>query len=858
MTGGNLTRDEAAERARLLTARHYAVELDLTRGDTTFGSRSTISFACAEPGAASFVDLLAPAVRSVTLNGVALDPAEVFDGARVHLAGLQAENVVVIDADAAYSRTGEGLHRFVDPVDGEVYLYTQFEPADSRRLFANFEQPDLKAAFQFTVTAPANWRVWSNESLEELTQDAAGANVWRFNATEPISTYITAIVAGDYHVVEDSHIVRLPDGSDLLIPVSAMVRKSLAPYFDAAAILEVTKAGLDFYHRIFDYPYPFGKYDSAFVPEYNLGAMENPGLVTFNEKMVFRSKTTDASYQGRANTIMHEMAHMWFGDLVTMKWWDDLWLKESFADFMGAYALVHATRWTSAWVSFANGRKAWAYRQDQLPSTHPIVADIRDLEDARLNFDGITYAKGASVLKQLAAYVGEDAFLEGARRYFQRHAFGNTTLNDLLEVLEETSGRDLKTWSRAWLETAGVNTLTAEIDTDAAGVVTAARIRQSAVPAFPTLRPHRIAVGGYSPNPATGAVELVERVELDVDGELTELPQLVGKPRPALVLLNDQDLTYAKIRFTAEEIAAFERGGIAALGDSMARALAWSGVWHMTRDAVVSGRRFLDIVLRNIEAETDISVVQNLLRQAGLVRSQYLDPANRAAADAKVSARLVELLAAAAPGSDHQVAFAYGAVRAASRDADFDRLKALLSGDLGYDGLTVDQDLRWAIIEELAAAGHDDDGVLADREAGTDDTADGRRHRAAARAARPLAEAKAEAWRLVVETPDQPNDLIGAVLGRFHHGDQEKLAEPYVEPYFEGLAAIWAERSIQNAERIVGGGYPWPLASDELLARTDAWLASDAAKAPALRRLVLEARDDAARALRAQECDREA
>ena len=864
MTGGNLTRDEAAERARLLTAQHYAVELDLTRGDTTFGSRSTITFTCSEPGASSFVDLLAPSVRSVTLNGTALDPAEVFDGARVQLRDLQAENVVVIDADAAYSRTGEGLHRFVDPVDDEVYLYTQFEPADSRRLFANFEQPDLKARFQFTVTAPASWKVWSNETLEELTQGAEGAegaegaNTWRFNPTEPISTYITAIVAGDYHVVEDSHTVRLADGSDLLIPVSAMVRKSLAPYFDAAAILEVTKAGLDFYHRIFDYPYPFGKYDSAFVPEYNLGAMENPGLVTFNEKMVFRSKTTDASYQGRASTIMHEMAHMWFGDLVTMKWWDDLWLKESFADFMGAYALVHATRWTEDWVAFANGRKAWAYRQDQLPTTHPIVADIRDLEDARLNFDGITYAKGASVLKQLAAYVGEEAFLEGARRYFKRHAFGNTTLNDLLDVLAETSGRDMRAWSRAWLETAGVNTLTAEIDTDANNVVTAARIRQTAVIEYPTLRPHRIAVGCYSPNPATGAVELVERFELDVDGEHTELPQLVGKPRPGLVLLNDEDLTYAKIQFTAEELDAFEHGGIAALPDSMARALAWSGVWHMTRDAVMSGRRFIAIVLRNIEAETDISVVQNLLGQVRLVRARFLDPAHRPAVDTVISTRIWELLAAAPAGSDHQVAFAYGAVRAASQDSDLTKLKALLSGDLGFDGLAVDQDLRWAIIEALAAAGLDDDGALAERELVADDTADGRRHRAAARAARPLAEAKAEAWQLVVATPDQPNDLIGAVLGEFQQIGQEKLVEPYVEPYFETLATIWAERTIQNAERILLGGYPWPLTSNELLARTDAWLASDAAKAPALRRLVLESRDDAARALRAQECDRNA
>jgi len=858
MTGGNLTRDEAAERARLLTAEHYAVELDLTRGDTTFGSKSTITFRCSEPGAATFVDLLAPAVRSVTLNGAALDPAEVFDGARVHLSGLRAENVVVIDADAAYSRTGEGLHRFVDPVDGEVYTYTQFEPADSRRLFANFEQPDLKAVFEFAIKAPQDWGVWSNSPLDAASDTGDGSTTHYFGPTKPISTYITAVVAGPYHFVEDDHTVTLPDGASLDIPIGAMVRKSLAPYFDAEAILDVTRRGLDFYHRIFDYPYPFGNYHSAFVPEYNLGAMENPGLVTFNERLVFRSKTTDASYQGRANTIMHEMAHMWFGDLVTMKWWDDLWLKESFADFMGAYALTHATRWEHAWVSFANGRKAWAYRQDQLPTTHPIVADITDLEDARLNFDGITYAKGASVLKQLAAYVGEDAFLEGARRYFKRHAFGNTTLDDLLAALEETSGRDLKAWSKAWLETAGVNTLTAEIQTGADGVVTAAAITQSAVPEFPTLRPHRIAVGCYSPNPATGAVELVERIELDVDGARTELPQLVGKPRPGLVLLNDQDLTYAKIRFTPAELDAFERGGIAALPDSMARALAWSGVWHMTRDAVMSGRRFIAIVLRNIEAETDISVVQNLLRQVRVVRGDYLDPAHRPAADATISQRLWELLAGAPAGSDHQVAFAYGAVRAASQDSDFAKIQALLSGELSFDGLTVDQDLRWAIIEVLAAEGLDDDGVLSDGEAASDDTADGRRHRAAARAARPLAEAKAEAWRLVVETPDQPNDLIGAVLGEFYQVGADELAEPYVEPYFEALATVWAERSIQNAERIVSGGYPWPLTSPDLLARTDAWLGSDAAKAPALRRLVLEARDDAARALRARECDRNA
>ena len=851
MTGGNLTRDEAAGRARLLRVADYLVELDLTRGDTVFGSRTTIRFECAEPGAPTFVDLIAPRVRSVVLNGAELDPAEVFDGSRIRLDGLAAANEVVVDAECAYSRTGEGLHRFVDPVDGEAYTYSHFEPADARRMFANFEQPDLKAPYLFRVTAPAQWRVWSNAAVES-TLETEGGTLWRFQVTKPISTYITAVVAGPYHVVEDSHTVTLADGASLTVPVSAMCRKSLAEFFDAEAVLDVTKRGLDFYHRIFEYPYPFGKYDSAFVPEYNIGAMENPGLVTFNENYIFRSKTTDASFQSRANTILHEMAHMWFGDLVTMRWWDDLWLKESFADFMGSFALVGATRWKNAWVEFANRRKAWAYRQDQLPTTHPIVADIRDLEDAKLNFDGITYAKGASVLKQLVAYVGQEAFLEGSRRYFRDNAYGNTTLGDLLAALEETSGRDLKNWSEAWLETAGVNTLVPEIEYHGNGTIKAAAIRQTAAPEYPTLRPHRVAVGCYTVNPVTGTAEPAERFELDVTGELTEVPRLVGAARPDLLLVNDEDLTYAKAGFDPAALAWFAEGGVAALADPMARALVWSGLWHMTRDGVLPGRRFVDIVLRNVESEAGIAVVQNVLAQVRTTINRYLDPAQREAAREQVSEAVWRFLAAAAPGSDHQLAFAYNAARFAGTEDDYGRLRALLSGDLAFDGLAVDQDLRWEIIDALAAGGRDDDAALADAEAARDDTAAGRRHRAAARAARPLAAAKAEAWHAAVETPDQPNELIGKLLAAFQEPGQEALVEPYVERYFDALAGLWAQRSIENASVIVEVGYPWVLSSEELLARTDAWLASEAAQAPALRRLVLEARDDVARVLRAR------
>src|SRR5664280_1189012 len=448
----NLTRAEAGERARLITVQSNTVELDVTDGAgapgaAIFRSISTIRFGCREPGAATFVDLTAPAVPEVTLNGRSLDPDLVFDGFRVAVDGLAADNELRVVADGAYMRSGEGLHRFVDPVDGEVYLYTQFETFDAHRIYACFDQPDLKAVFDLTVTAPAGWHVVSNGAAT-ATPGPAAAQVVRFAPTPRISTYITALVAGRYHRVTDEH-----DG----IPLGIYCRRSLAEHIDAERIFTETKRG-------FDYRYPFGKYDQLFVPEFNAGAMENAAAVTFLEDYVFRSKVTRASYERRAETILHEMAHMWFGDLVTMRWWDDLWLNESFATYMSVLAQVEATEYTTAWTTFANLEKTWAYRQDQLPSTHPIAADMTDVAAVRVNFDGITYAKGASVLKQLVAWVGRDEFLAGVRGYFRRYAYGNTTLADLLAELEAASGRDLTSWSKEWLQTAGVNTLRPQFD----------------------------------------------------------------------------------------------------------------------------------------------------------------------------------------------------------------------------------------------------------------------------------------------------------------------------------------------------------------------------------------------------------
>ncbi|MCC8449474.1 aminopeptidase N [Streptomyces rochei] len=854
MPGENLSRDEARERAALLSVDGYEVSLDVRsaigeargEGPRTFRSVTTIRFRCNEPGASSFADLIAPSVTAVSLNGRDLDPSEVFDGSRIVLEDLAADNELVVDAQCAYSRTGEGLHRFVDPEDGEVYLYTQYEPADSRRVFANFEQPNLKAPFRFEVRAPEEWTVWSNGAGERVD------GVWRFAETKPISTYITCVVAGPYHYVTDSYERVLEDGTRLEIPLGAMCRKGLAPHFDADDVFLITKQGLDFFHDRFDFPYPFGKYDQAFVPEYNLGAMENPGMVTFREEYIFRGKVTRASYEGRANTILHEMAHMWFGDLVTMEWWDDLWLKESFADFMGAFANVGATRFKDAWITFANRRKAWAYRADQLPSTHPITADIRDLQDAKLNFDGITYAKGASVLKQLVAYVGQDAFLEGSRRYFKRHAYGNTRLGDLLSVLEETSGRDMASWARSWLQTAGVNSLTPQVRLSASGTVDELAVVQEAAESHPELRPHRVAVGLYR-RTAEGALERYARAEVDVDGPRTVVAELAGAEAPELVLVNDDDLTYCKTRFDATSLATL-REHLGALTDPLARALCWSALWNMTRDALLPARDFIALVLRFAGRESDIGVLQMLHAWAGSALVHYVAPDRREAAGRLLGEGALRELREAEPGGEQQLAWARFFASVASGEGELRLLRGLLEGTEKIDGLEVDQELRWAFLEPLAAHGEADEGVLA-AELARDDTASGKRHQVRCLAARPSAAVKAQAWAQVVESDALSNALVEATIAGFAQPSQRELVAPYAEKYFAVIERVWEERSIQIGMDVVRGLFPSLRDSRETLETTDAWLSAHEDAAPALRRLVLEARDDLARALRGQACD---
>lgn len=852
MPGTNLTRAEAQQRASVVRTKSYEIELDLAAGAETFGARTTVTFS-ATPGAATFIDLIADSVELVELNGVALDPAAVFADSRIHLPGLATENTLRIASTQRYTNTGEGMHRFVDPADGEVYLYTQFEVPDSRRVFPVFEQPDLKAAFQFTITAPARWKLSSNQPTPVPTPagEARGEAIatWAFEPTPAISSYITALIAGPYHEVRGE----LTSSDGRIIPLGVFCRESLAEYLDADYIFEKTRQGFAFFEHQFNYPYPFDKYDQLFVPEFNAGAMENAGAVTFTESYVFRSQVTDAMRERRVITILHELAHMWFGDLVTMRWWNDLWLNESFAEYMSTLATADATEWNECWTTFVASEKSWAYRQDQLPSTHPIVAEIRDLEDVLVNFDGITYAKGASVLKQLVAWVGQSAFMQGVHDYFVKHHHGNTELRDLLTELETQSGRDLTEWSHKWLETAGVNTLRPRFTLDEAGTYTSFSVEQTAAADYPTLRPHRIAVGLYEDQ--DGSLERVHRVEIDIDGAETQVPELIGTAHPALLLLNDDDLSYAKIRLDERSLhTVAERLGD--ITDSLPRALVWSTLWDATRDAELPASRFIDIALKHVSQETGSTTLRTLLQQVGLAASSYVAPQRREAAVRLLGDAMWSLARSAQSGSDQQFQFIKMFSGLAQTGEQLDTVLRLLAGETELAGLDIDTDLGWELLIALAAGGRATDAEI--EEALADDrTASGEQSAAHARAALPTAADKDAAWASVFDAAGLSNLSVRATGMGFLRVADRAILEPFVQRFFDSLLEIWNTRSYAIAEEIIDGFYPSPLANETLAQMTREWLAANTDAPPALRRLITEHLAGVTRALSAQHADRE-
>ena len=860
MPGTNLTRDEARTRADLLGVESYSVDLDLDPSrTTTFGSTTVIRFTSRVAGASTFADLVGATVHEITLNGRRLDPAEVYVDHRIRLDDLAEDNELRVVADCQYSHTGEGLHRFVDPADDRVYLYSQMEVPDARRVFTTFEQPDLKSVFRFTVTAPSHWVVVSNAPTPEPEPASDGLAVWRFPETERLSTYVTAVVAGEYHEVQDTYVGKHGD-----IPMGHYCRQSMAPYFDVTELVEITKQGFAYFEEAFDFPYPFHKYDQLYVPEFNNGAMENAGCVTLRDEYLPRSRQATWFYEQRANTVLHEMAHMWFGDLVTMKWWDDLWLNESFAEWASHHALVAATSYDEAWTGFTNNRKNWAYRQDQLPSTHPVAADNHDLEAVEVSFDGITYAKGAAALKQLVAWVGEGEFFAGLRAYFRRHAFGNSEFQDLLGALEETSGRDLQAWAEEWLQTSGVNTLRPEFTVDDEGRFTSFSVLQSADADHPTLRRHRIGVGLYDRD-AAGRLVLRTSVESDVVGERTEVPKLLGVEQPALVLLNQGDLSYTKIRFDERSLATV-REEIHLLEDSLARALCWGALWDMTRDAELSAGDFVRIVLRGLPHETDETAVKQLPIYVQIALDQFAHPGKRDALRATWESGLRVLMEQAAPGSDHQLTFvksfagtagkrippsSYGG--AARSPEGLDLVAALLDGSVTFEGFDVSPDLRWSLLTALARGGRADEARVAE-ELAHDHTISGQERAAAALAVIPSASTKAQAWNDAALRHDIANETQRSIAYVFDCSEQGDVLAPYLEAYLEVAETIWEEQGTQLASTMLEYMFPRALTGQAALDRVDEWLATSTAN-PAAKRYVREGRADIVRALAAQAAD---
>ncbi|MET8283262.1 aminopeptidase N [Micromonospora sp. NPDC005174] len=825
----SLTRVEATARGAAITVESYQVDLDLTGDGDLFRSRVEIRFR-ATAGTATFAEVKPANLLAVRLNDRPVDPATLSDN-RLPLADLDTTNTLVVEAEMAYSNAGEGMHRFVDPADGETYLYAVTFLDNVQRIFAAFDQPDLKAPFTLSVTAPAGWTVSSN--AEVAANPAPGR--WEFAPSAPLSTYFFSLIAGPYHVRRAEH-----DG----VPMAIYCRRSLAEHLDADAeeIFTITGQCLDRFHQLFAERYPFGKYDQAFVPEFNAGAMENPGIITLRDDYVFRSAVTDTQREQRATTIAHEMAHMWFGDLVTMRWWDDLWLNESFAEYLGTRVTAEATRFGQSWTTFAMRRKAWGYAADQRPSTHPVAPpEVADADEGLLNFDGISYAKGAAVLRQLVAWLGDEAFLAGLNAHFAAHRFGNATLADLLASLSTASGRDLSGWAELWLRRPQVNTLRAEVGVDADGRYTEVAVVQTAPESYPVLRPHRIGVGRYA---ADGTVRRDE-VDLDpaVDGGRTVLGALAGEPAAQLLLPNDGDLTFAKVRLDPASVEAVALV-LPGLADSLTRAV----LWGEALDAVTDGERpvggLVDLMVAALPAETEVIIAEDVLTLSRSLVDRYLDPLARSAALARVAGACRRLLDGAPAGESLQLAAARGWISATT---DSDLLVGWLAGRDVPTGLKVDAELRWAVLRRLVVLGAAGAEEIA-AETSVDVSSAGAERAARCRAALPDPAAKEAAWEIIVRDSELSNRLLEATAEGFWQPEQADLTTAYVERYFTEMPAAARRRTPWTADRVAKLAFPHYAVAQPTREAAVALLACDDLT-PGLRRVVTDADDDLRRAL---------
>ena len=845
MSVAEITRAETRARAELIGTQGYEIELDVSQGNSAFQSTTTVHFSCAAPGASTYVDLLAESagrIGSITLNGVELPPEQHFADGRITLPALSAQNTLRVVASLEYSTPG--FHRSTDPVDGKTYTYTKFEPDHARRVFACFEQPDLKAPFTISVIAPADWTVISTQPTpEHAPGPRPGLARWDFAPTPRLSTYLMHVTAGEYHVVHGSHTT--PRGQTL--PLRLASRASLASSLavEAEELFATTRAGLDYFTALFDMDFPFEKYDQQFVPHYPAGATEHPAAVTLDDGMLFRSGATSAEREWRAEVVLHEMAHMWFGDLVTMQWWNDLWLNESFAEWAGYEATASVTRFTDSWTTYASGRKAWGYATDLSAGTHPIAADVATVSEALANFDGISYAKGASVLRQLIVFLGEPAFVVGLRTYFAEHAWGNTTLDDFLRHLSTAAGKDLSAWSAAWLCTIRPNTLSARFELAPDGTFASFAVAQETGPDQPEPRPHRLAIGLY--RRADGRLTRVHRVEVGVDGPLTDVPELVGQPQPDLLLLNDDDLTYALIAFDERSWATLT-SAIGEFEDSLPRAICLTSASMMADQGRLPLPDFIRLAATAMEAETSVAIVQALRQSTRELLLYLADPGWVPTGQEILATTAERMLRAALPGGDLQQAAAKLLAQNAVTEQQLALVEGLLGGEeTGIAGLEVGQQLRWTLLSRLAQVGRAGDPEI-DAEAARDPSDQGERAALAARAGVPDAAHKEAAWAYLTGDADFPAQTAADVGEAFRQTTDPALLAPYRDRYFEELPEVWERRKSFAKQHTAQVLLPTSVIDGELFALFDSFLDQHKDADPALVRSMLEHRDNAVRA----------
>jgi len=834
-----LTQIEATARGRRISDVAYTLRIDLRAGQATYRGACAIDFSVRDDTEPLFIDFKGGTIESLTVNGSAITPERDGDRIVIPVALLFDRVRVEVSYENAFDTGGDGLHRFVDPEDGQEYLYSNFQPFSAHRLFPCFDQPDIKATYQLAVDAPSDWQVVSSgrpEAEPEALED--GRKRHRFERTPRFSTYLLALVVGPYHVIHR----RRADGIEL----GLYCRRSLADKLevDAEEILRITEQGFDFYAELFDQPYPFAKYDQLFMPEFNIGAMENVGAVTFSENYVFRDPPTGSQRQDRGEVVLHELAHMWFGNLVTMRWWDDLWLNESFASYISYLALTEATRFTGAWRAFTTDLKRWAYHQDQLPTTHPIASEAPDTDSAFLNFDGITYGKGASVLKQLVATIGRDGFRDGLRVYFRRHAWGNATLADFLAALEEGSGHDLREWSQLWLETASVNTIAAHWS-KANGRMVGLELEQSAPKGHPVLRPHTLWIALVSQGAKASSVAALKA---SIDGPRTDVEEAAGRPAPVLVFPNHDDHAYAKVRLDPISLD-FVRDHLPEVEDPLLRELLWMSLWEMVRDSVLPSPEYLEVIRRQVIHEPDPELIESIMARAQATLRWYVPESVRE----QEASRIVQMALDALPEArddDARIAWLRGAIGAAAGASDLEPLLALADGATVLSGVTVDQQMRWDLAVKAVAFGVAGAEQRVAAEAARDGSDRGQRACLRAAAARPDAASKEEVWNRIHGEGYGSFHLTRAAMQGFLWPSQSDLLERYKPPFFAAVRQIFTTRDHPFAEAYLALLFPDHVPDPDMLADGQQMLDVLTAEEVLIRRELREKLDDLARALR--------